>query len=277
MTPRYYELKAKCPKTGGVTQYRLYEEVVLNVVKHEPGFKYYELAGDGEEGQPPPGSSVAEVLLRPTVIFDGVREYESGGYCYCGTPSQSWSNKGAKLPPRPGRVFVVFVSRGGGDLRVALGAARGDKNGLPSRVRRRSVRRRSMADVRDWKDLHNLRPGFEPKPWYNASGDCLHFVCAEEEYYGERVDGILTVYRSEKSNAIVGCQIKGIRSLLRRIGDFGIEFHADRFYLGSFFYALSHLPVEPPARPGPDRVKTYGELLSRFGGTEVEVPQLVGS
>ena len=37
---------------------------------------------------------------------------------------------------------------------------------------------------------------FEAEPVYSEAGDCVFFHLEEEEAYGDRVDGVLTVYRS---------------------------------------------------------------------------------
>lgn len=39
-------------------------------------------------------------------------------------------------------------------------------------------------------------PGFSDEPWYNPYGDCIVHQIASEAAIADRVDGILTIYRS---------------------------------------------------------------------------------
>ncbi len=64
------------------------------------------------------------------------------------------------------------------------------------------------------------KPSFSPEPWYNADGDCLVCQTANEAVVGDRVDGVLTIYRSAIDNRPIGFQVKGIAAL---IGAFGLD------------------------------------------------------
>ena len=108
MSRKHYALRALHPKTGDLRQLRLPQEVALNVLKYGPPAKFYELRGDDNAAET--GSSVREVLTKPSAVFGGVREHEHGGLCYCGRPRQRWTNAEVKCPPPPGMVFLVFVS-----------------------------------------------------------------------------------------------------------------------------------------------------------------------
>ena len=57
---------------------------------------------------------------------------------------------------------------------------------------------------------------FRAEPWYNATGDCIVYQTADEAVVADRVDGLLTVYRSAVDGRPIGFQIKGIRGLLRK-------------------------------------------------------------
>ena len=61
-----------------------------------------------------------------------------------------------------------------------------------------------------------LDDAFRPFAYQDPDGECIHFIAAPESYYGERVDGMVTVYRGHESKKIVGSQIKGIKGLMRR-------------------------------------------------------------
>ena len=105
---RYFPLKAFCPRTRGKQEFRLTEETSQQVIIHGPQHRYHELVGDNTTATA--GSCVQEILLRPTVIYEGVRDYQEGGQCFCGKPSYRWTNKGVQCPPRPQFVFGVYVN-----------------------------------------------------------------------------------------------------------------------------------------------------------------------
>jgi len=61
-------------------------------------------------------------------------------------------------------------------------------------------------------------PEFRPEPWYNPHGDCVVFQMANEAIVADRVDEVLTIYRSACDNRAIGFQIKGVAALIRRLG-----------------------------------------------------------
>ncbi|MDB6039533.1 MAG: hypothetical protein JWM99_3374 [Verrucomicrobiales bacterium] len=60
------------------------------------------------------------------------------------------------------------------------------------------------------------------KPWYNAAGDCIIYQITDEAVIADRVDEILTIYRSVENNAAVGYQIKGVKALAEKFGWDGV-------------------------------------------------------
>jgi hypothetical protein len=69
----------------------------------------------------------------------------------------------------------------------------------------------------------NQPQGFSSRPYYSRDGDSLSFYFRDEPSYGERVDQLLTLYRSIETGDIVGCQIKGVQCILKRLDEFGIQ------------------------------------------------------
>jgi hypothetical protein len=59
---------------------------------------------------------VPGMLQRPVAVFRGLmRDSDEphagfGWYCYCGVPDVAYSQDGTPRPPRPNRVFLVFVN-----------------------------------------------------------------------------------------------------------------------------------------------------------------------
>lgn len=71
----------------------------------------------------------------------------------------------------------------------------------------------------------NADEEFSPFAAYDRDGDCIEFIADPDSYYAERVDGIVTVYYSEQSNAIIGAQIKGVSKLMKQYPGLMIEIH----------------------------------------------------
>lgn len=49
---------------------------------------------------------------------------------------------------------------------------------------------------------------FVPFARYDPDGDCIEFFMKPDPYFGERVDGALTVFRSRESHEIVGAHVE---------------------------------------------------------------------
>lgn len=61
-------------------------------------------------------------------------------------------------------------------------------------------------------------PGFSADPWYNPEGDCIVCLIDDEAEVADRIDGVLTIYRSATDNRPIGFQIKCVSTLLRTFG-----------------------------------------------------------
>jgi len=112
---------------------------------------------------------------------------------------------------------------------------------------------------------------FESGAWYNGPGDCIEVHLAKDEYYAQRVDDVLTVFRSQSSGDIVGCQVKGMVALLQKTGSLGLEFRAKKVPLGVLFL-LSFFQARDPVLDLPERQNLYRDLGDRIGKTQVDVP-----
>ena len=55
----------------------------------------------------------------------------------------------------------------------------------------------------------------KPRPWYNPEGDCIIYQMADEAIVADRIDEILTIYRSQITDKPIGYQIKGIAALAK--------------------------------------------------------------
>jgi len=67
------------------------------------------------------------------------------------------------------------------------------------------------------------KPEFTPEPWYNPYGDCIVCQLADEAIVADRIDEILTLYRSAIDDRPIGFQIKGVTALIRKFGLHGLS------------------------------------------------------
>lgn len=116
-------------------------------------------------------------------------------------------------------------------------------------------------------------PSFRSEPWYNEAGDCLVYHLEDCQFYEDRVDDILTVFRRMDDDRFTGMQIKGVSALLKRFGDFHIQIESNQVQLSAFFF-ISLLLGENEQYELPRRRKMYGDLLTRVGNTCVNVSDL---
>ena len=97
---------------------------------------------------------------------------------------------------------------------------------------------------------------FEPRPFYSPDGDFLTFYFRDEDHYAERVDELLTVYRSMENHELIGCKIKGVSRILDTLGRFGVEVEDGEM-------RMSFLFLSGALNPDGDRRRWYEEIGSR--------------
>ncbi|MBN1488453.1 MAG: hypothetical protein JXA69_00930 [Phycisphaerae bacterium] len=68
------------------------------------------------------------------------------------------------------------------------------------------------------KDYVSGPSAFSSAPWYNPCGDCIVFESADEATVAERIDDVLTIYRSAIDDRPIGFQIKGVRAIIAKCG-----------------------------------------------------------
>jgi hypothetical protein len=82
---------------------------------------------------------------------------------------------------------------------------------------------------------------FKPQFYYDKDGDCIEFLFSNDPFYGERIDSLVTVYYSEKTNEIVGSLIKGVKrfihEIIQKVPGFKIEIQDGRIRLEHIFTA----------------------------------------
>jgi len=98
----YIELPATLPDGSGEYKVKISTELIDDMQKHDRKL-FFELQH----------STVRSILLNPEFVFQGIREYESGGHAYVARPAYAMTNDGVRVQPWQGCVFLVFVNRNG--------------------------------------------------------------------------------------------------------------------------------------------------------------------
>ncbi len=103
----------------------------------------------------------------------------------------------------------------------------------------------------------------------------MEFFFSEAPCYSRRVDGVLTVYRSDEDDQLVGCKMKGISQLVKMIERMDVTFNHDRIQL-SILFGVS-LISETGAGPvdAVERQELYRDLNARFGGRSLKASELL--
>jgi hypothetical protein len=121
-------------------------------------------------------------------------------------------------------------------------------------------------ELAEFVAMSKEKPRFLPKPWYNEAGDCVQYYFKNTESYRERVDDKLTLYRAIPTGEIVGCQIKGIRAMLGRLGaNDALPFAA--------LMVMAHFDGEASSYEPKKRRKVYDALLTKTEGSKVLLPK----
>jgi len=126
-----------------------------------------------------------------------------------------------------------------------------------------------MAKNMSLEDFADRKPEFKPYSRYCRESDCLEIFMGGDDAYAERVDSALTVYWSENDDdALMGCEIKGVRRLVQEAGAVGIEIAKDgKLHLSALIAAYQGLyPERIP-------VRTYNKLM-RFAKERAQTVEL---
>jgi hypothetical protein len=80
-------------------------------------------------------------------------------------------------------------------------------------------------------------PSFVAVPHYFSDGDFVSYFIKDEMYYAQRIDSFVTVYRSEDTDEMIGCKIKSVTCLMKKMGDFAVAVtdHESKICLGLLF------------------------------------------
>lgn len=117
-------------------------------------------------------------------------------------------------------------------------------------------------------------PTFQARPWYNRYGDCVVFHASDAPEYADRIDGILTLYRSIEDDSVIGFQIKGVQAIIELSGSDGMTIQARTDEGKVQKVAVSLLLVVAAFQGGKEasRRRAYAEATSLAAAEFVELP-----
>lgn len=108
--------------------------------------------------------------------------------------------------------------------------------------------------------------GFTPEPWYNSYGDCIIYQMADEAIIADRIDAVLTIYRSALTKKPIGYQIKGVGALMKKYGWGGVFVESQEDNDGLKLVSMSALLLaayeEGPKTTG--RRRGYADALETY-------------
>jgi hypothetical protein len=119
---------------------------------------------------------------------------------------------------------------------------------------------------------------FQPTATYDPDGDCIEYLIKPDNFYAHRVDELLTVYRSENTNELVGSFIKSVKSFWKKLilqsPAFGVIVQEGPVLLSHFFVArLLQLPGRPDQKELRMVAAAYRELITHAEKDKIELPR----
>jgi hypothetical protein len=114
---------------------------------------------------------------------------------------------------------------------------------------------------------------FKPSATYIPEGDCIEFLVAPDNYRARRIDGLVTVYYSRKTNRVIGGLIKGVHAFCKKMEKkcpgFRLSIAVRPVRVDYFF--LAQLWTQPRSEGGSEFVRAYQELLQMPNVPTLEV------
>lgn len=121
--------------------------------------------------------------------------------------------------------------------------------------------------------LSNPEP-FKPFTFYNQEGDCIEFIARPGSYYEQRMDNLVTLYRSNDDEEFTGFSIKGIRSLLRKFAELpGLAILIEDGKVKIAHILLAHImkpEFSPDNLPPGVAIKTYNTMIGEADKNDAE-------
>lgn len=87
---------------------------------------------------------------------------------------------------------------------------------------------------------------FSPCAHYDPDADALTFYFSNESDYAKRLNSRVTIYLSDETDELVGCRVKGVRSVLEDIGEFDVAVSHGKIRLKMLFVAFQAVFADSP-------------------------------
>lgn len=115
---------------------------------------------------------------------------------------------------------------------------------------------------------------FRAEPWYNPYGDCIEYQTVDEAVVADRIDEILTIYRSFLTQRPIGFKIKGIDAILIKFGYDGLAVMSEQN--GTTVKAISIytllLAAYEIAEPTIKRRNAYSDVYALTSSSNLNIP-----
>jgi hypothetical protein len=164
------------------------------------------------------------------------------------------------------------------DLLLALGEMQQERETTPSRAQK-SLRKISVEAMNQNLSLQELlEKEFDsvakrefPLLHVDEEADCFEVFLTDEAYYGERVDGRVTIYRGQESGELVGILLKGAKNWVARILS---EFNPLRYEIvdGKIKLGLLFIAAQSSEENSPYHM-TYREIAQKAWQVTMVVPE----
>lgn len=90
--------------------------------------------------------------------------------------------------------------------------------------------------------------GFTPMPRYYKYGDYLTYFVKPDRCVSQRVNEFLVVYRSVDNGSLVGCKIKGVARVMKRIKEMHVLVADSELTIGLFIFSTAAITKELGSR-----------------------------
>lgn len=130
-----------------------------------------------------------------------------------------------------------------------------------------------MAHLKEFASfLKEMRPTgeFVAKPFYEPRTDSLIFYARNVSSYGKRLNQLLTLFLSNEDHSLVGCELKGVKRLLKRVDGCAVFVHDHKIKL-SLLMGIGLAP-EPDDEYLIDRYKD--DLFDATDPVEIDAHEL---
>lgn len=127
----------------------------------------------------------------------------------------------------------------------------------------------------NWNELAQQPPGpFKPEPHYDADSDTLSLFIRDDESYRERVDTLLTIYRSIATRDVVGCHIKHVHRILKTVNAFNLGVTAGGITIGMILLGLPLVEGQEPVVRGTHYLEVVEPITREAGHRVVSIPAI---